>query len=195
MRARSMPRALCLAAIAVVGFLAGCGDDNPTKPANGNNVPAYPTLNSPQNVLEALVMSYSIRDSVEYRKLIDFDYLGTSRDLGDGTNLIFDTNDEVRHIQALAKATTITDISLSMGPSSSWTRLPSDDLGHPEWAVIQISGSQLRLEINDTNPIRGILLVNNPANTYVFRFKPTPPDTTRTDTLWTLIQWSEIANP
>ena len=193
MRVLSMPLALCLAAIAVVGLLAGCGKDKTTGPEIGPPAVVYPTPNSPQNALERLMLAYQGRDSVEYRKLFAFDYLGTSHDLGDGTNLVFHTNDEVQHIQALAKATTITSISLSMGTSSGWTRLPSDDLSHPEWAVIQISGSQLRLQIDDTR--EGTLLLGNPANSYTFRFKPTPPDTTSTDTLWTVIQWDEVANP
>ena len=191
MRALSMPLASRLAAIAFVGLLAGCGDDNPTKPTIQQ--PAYPALNSPQNVLEALVTAYSSQDSVEYRKLFAYDYVGTSQDLGDGTNLVLHNIDEVEHIQALARSTTVTSVSLSMGTQSSWTRLPSDNLGHPEWAVIQISGGQLRLQIDDTR--NGTSLVGNPANSYTFRFKPTPPDTTSTDTLWTLIQWNEVANP
>jgi hypothetical protein len=187
-----MPLASRLAAIAFVGILAGCGGDNPTKPGNNNNVQTYPTPNSPENALERLSLAYQGRDSVEYRKLFAFDYLGTSHDLGDGTSVTLFNADEVRHIQALAKATSITSVYLSMGTSSSWTRLPSDDLSHPEWAVIKISGTQLRLQIDDTR--YGTLLLGNPANSYTFRFKPTPPDTTTTDTLWTVIQWDEVAN-
>ncbi len=190
MRPFSMPLASSLAAIAFVGLLAGCGDDNPTKPGNNNSQTQYPTPDSPEHALERLRLTYQNRDSVEYRQLIDFDYLGTSQDLGDGTNVTLFNADEVHHIQALARATTITSIDFTLGTSSSITRQSSDVLAHPEWAVIQISGPQFRLEINDTN--RGTMLVNNSSSTYVFRFKPAPQDTTGTDTLWTLIQWGEV---
>ncbi|MGH7681010.1 MAG: hypothetical protein ACRENN_03380 [Candidatus Eiseniibacteriota bacterium] len=193
MRAPSFPRITQLAVLVFVGLFAGCGDDNPTGPGTGGGVQVFPTLNSPQNVLQALVTAYETRDSVEYRKLYDFDYRGVSQDLSDGTMVILFNADEVGHIQSLARATTVTNVSLSLGPSTSWTRLPSDDLAHPEWAVIQISGSQLRLEINDT--AHGSLIVGNPANSYTFRFKPTPPDTVVTDTLWTIVQWNEVVPP
>ena len=171
MRVLSMPLASRLAAIAFVGLLAGCGDDNPIKPPPA--IP-YPTLNSPQNVLEALVRAYSSRDSVEYRKLFDSAYQGMSEDLRDATSVSFLIGDEVAHIQTLRNTRTITSIDLSLGTESSWARLPSDDLGHPEWAVIQISGSQFHLEINDT--FRGLLLVSSSKQ---FAYLPVQADPSR----------------
>lgn len=188
MRSLSMPLASRLAAIALVGLLAGCGQDNPVKPAP---LVMYPTANSPEHALERLRLAYAYRDSVEYRKLFDFEYVGTSHDLRDGTSVTLFNADEVQHIQALARATTITSMDFSLGTSSSIVRQGSDVLAHPEWAVIYISGVQFRLEINDTR--EGTMLVNNPPNSYAFRFKPTPQDTTGTDTLWTLVQWDEVA--
>ncbi len=148
---------------------------------------AYPDPGSPEAALDRLRLAYQYRDSVEYRKLIDFEYLGTSQDLTDGTSVTLFNADEVDHIQALARATTITSIAFTMG--TIFDRQTSDVLAHPEWAVIQISGVQFRLEINDTN--RGTLLVNDQNNTYFFRFKPTTPAPFPSDTSWTLVQWQE----
>lgn len=179
-------------AIAILGLslaLGGCIFS--PKSGKGKDPPpiVYPDPDYPDHALERLRLAYQQRDSVEYRKLIAFDYLGTSQDLTDGTSVTLFNADEVDHIQALARATTITSIDFSLGTPSSITRQSSDILAHPEWAVIQISGIQFRLEINDTS--KGTLLVSNAPNTYFFRFKPTTPAPFRSDTSWTLVQWQE----
>jgi hypothetical protein len=101
--------------------------------------------------------------------------------------------DEVNHIQAFAKATTIVGVVFSMGTRASWDRLPSDDGAHPEWAVIQITGSQFQLVVYDINA--GDLTVSSPKVTHIFRFKPTLDASSPTDTLWTLIEWEELKEP
>ena len=183
-------------AIALIGLavaFGGCIFSPRSGPGNGQKPTIIPDPDYPENALERLRVYYEKRDSVEYRKLIDFEYLGTSQDLTDGTSVTLRNADEVKHIQALAKATTIASISFSLGTASSIRRQSSDDLAHPEWAVIQISGSQFRLEINDTG--KDLFIVSNPTSTYTFRFKPTSPAPFHSDTSWTLVQWQETRPP
>ena len=180
-------------AIVAAALLAGCGDDdNPMKP---QPPPAYAVASSPENVLANMIRAYASRDSVEYRMALDYpDYKGTSKDQTDGTQVQLFWIDELKHIQAFAKATTITSVHFDMGQPSSWDRLTSDDVAHPEWAVIQIAGSQFLLRVDDT--IEGTLTVNSPNETHIFRFKPTTPaPSSSTDTLWTLTQWEEVLEP
>lgn len=172
-------------------------------PKSGTGPPpetlVYQPPEYPERVLANLVQSYANRDSVSYRRCLDFDYAGTSRDLTDGTSVALHNAEEVHHVQTFSKATTITGVVFTLGTETTWTRQPSDDPGHPEWAVIQISGSQLRLQIDDN--VQGTLLVNDPANTYNFRFRPytdkvhgpwTIWTSSHSDTLWTLVQWDEV---
>jgi hypothetical protein len=180
-------------AIVAAALLAGCGDDdNPMKP---QPPPAYAVASIPENVLANMIRAYASRDSVEYRKTLDYpDYHGVSTDQTDGTQVQFFWIDELKHIQAFAKATTIVSVYFDMGPSSSWDRLSSDDVAHPEWAVIQISGSQFLLRVDDV--IQGTMTVNSSKETHIFRFKPTTPaSSSATDTLWTLTQWEEVLEP
>lgn len=164
--------------------LGGCGDDD------GDNLiisppPKYPAHDSPRNVLEAMQLAYQNRDSTEYKAVYDTSYMGTSQDLNDppGTQIsIFRYADEVAHMGTLARSTTISSIVLDLGLPSSWTRLPSDDLSHPEWAMIQISA--FRLDLYD-----GSTLYSAQSNDMTFSFRPivtTPPDTT-----WTIVRWLE----
>jgi hypothetical protein len=179
--------------------LAGCI----FSPKSGTGPPpetiVYQPPEYPDRVLESLRASYAARDSIPYRRCLDFDYAGTSSDLTDGSRVTLFNAEEVHHVQTFAKAPTITSVAFTLGSNSTWTRQPSDDPGHPEWAVIQISGSQLTLQIEDTK--NGTLLVRDAANTYNFRFRPytdkvhgpwTIWNSSRSDTLWTLVQWEEI---
>jgi hypothetical protein len=186
---------LALIFCAVALALAGCI----FSPERGNKKPPPPPSFLPpiypDQALINLRDAYAFRDSVEYRKVLDYpDYHGISKDQTDGTQEELFWIDEVKHIQALAKATTITSVYFDMGNSSSWDRLTSDDAAHPEWAVIQITGSQFLLRVDDTK--EGTLTVNSSKETHIFRFKPTTPaPTSRTDTLWTLTQWEEVLEP
>lgn len=193
MRVPPLIRLAVLPALVAAAVLAGCGsDDNPVKP--GPSTPTYPILSSPQNVLLALGIAYSYRDSVEYRKLYDYDYVGTSEDLLYGTNDTFRVADEIQHIQALAQANTVINVTFDMGSQSNWVRLQSDDLSHPEWALIQLSGSNYRVIVYDQ--VRGDLTASGSTETMTFTFKPLAPDSTSpTDTLWNIIRWEEVRAP
>lgn len=182
----------CLA-VAVLGFvLGGCGggdDDNPMKPQPG---PAYPERSTPQNVLTALEIAYAARDSAMYGALHDSTYTGSSIDLNDpgaAINLTF--SDEVAHIRALASTPGLTAF-LDLGPSSSWTRMPSDDVSHPEWSLIQISGANYRVEITDGPTAFGAM---GEAGTFLeFAFTPSLDSASPTDTLWRIVRWRETGN-
>jgi hypothetical protein len=134
-------------------------------------------------------MAYVARDSTEYKSLYDSSYVGTSTDLNDppGTQVsTFRFSDEVAHIAAFARSTTIVSVVLDFGPSSSWTRLASDDPSHPEWAMIQLG--PWRLEVYD-----GATAYTTQA-TYpmIFAFNPTvaaPGDTT-----WKIVRWTEVGS-
>lgn len=178
------------AALAVV--FAGCifSPDKASKP-KPNPPPVYPVLQFPERVLSALQIAYEARDSVGYLKLFDYDYLGTSEDLTDGTNATFRNSDERDHIQALAAASNVSAVKFDMGPYSSWRREPSDNLSHPEWAIIQVNGASFHVVIYTTD--RGDLTVTGTTETFTYTFKPT--STVPGDTLWNIIRWKEIRAP
>ncbi len=115
--------------------------------------PVYLIPDFPDRVLTNLIEAYSKRDSVGYVNAYDrYEYIGASKDPAGGVTSTYHWIDEQHHIQKLAEATTIVGKpEFNLGAASSWARLPSDDLSHPEWAVIQISGSQLSLVVDDVN--------------------------------------------
>jgi hypothetical protein len=174
-------------------FLGGCGsDDDPIIECSICPQPGgYPALSSPANVLKALQMAYGARDSTEYKSLYDSSYIGTSTNLNDppGTQVTtFRFADEVAHIAALGRSTTISSVVLDFGPLSTWTRLPSDDPSHPEWAMIQMAPGNWHLEINDG----ATLYSSQGTNPMTFAFNPTvaaPGDTT-----WKIIRWTEVGS-
>ena len=182
----------CLLVTILALALGGCGDDddNPMKPPPGTS---YPELSSPQNVLLALDLAYESRDSVMYGALYDSTYVGSSTDLNDPGNPINLTYaDEVAHIRALATTPGISHVLLDLGPEATWDRLPSDDLSHPEWSMIQLAGSAYRIEITEGATTLGAV---GEAGTFLeFAFSPRPDSTSQTDTLWRIVRWREVGN-
>ena len=175
-------------AVVVAALVGGCGgDDGPTEPQNTG----YPERSTPQNLLMALTMSYEAGDSVETKQLYDSSYVGTSTDLNDppgSQTRTFTYADEVAHVAALARTPSISNVVMDLGPSSSWTRLPSDDPSHPEWALIQIGAGNWRVEIYDGQTLYSA----QSTNPMTFAFKPTvaaPPDTT-----WRIVRWTEVGS-
>jgi len=182
-----MRRAGWIVAMLAMAVLGGCGsDDNPTEPP-------IPTLKydrtTPQNTLLAMQTAYVARDSLETKQVYDSSYVGASTNLSDppGSQVsIFQYQDEFAHVATLARTLTIVAITLDLGPSSSWSRLPSDDPSHPEWAMIQISNFHGEL-------VDGATLYSfTSTNPMTFAFIPTvaaPGDTT-----WKIIRWTEIGS-
>ena len=172
--------------------MSGCifsPDKKPPGDGGGGGTPEYPPLTSPQNVLEALKLAYGARDSVEYKALYDPSYIGTSTDLNDppGEQIsTFRYADEVAHVAALRRSPSINSVVFDPGPQTTWVRFPSDDLSHPEWALIQINTDNLHIEISDGPTTTYSVTNSNPIS---FSFNPTvraPGDTT-----WTIIRWNE----
>ena len=170
--------------------LGGCGSDEgpPTGP-DPPRPPRYPERTTPYHVLEALALSYVNRDSIEYKSLYDSSYVGTSTDLNAppaSQVSTFRYADEISHIRALARTTTIVSVVLDFGPPFTWTRLPSDDVTHPEWAMIQLAPGSWRVEIYDG----ATLYTTQATHPMTFAFKPTvaaPGDTT-----WKIVRWNEV---
>lgn len=185
---------LCAALLGLYGVLGGCIFSPKTGKGKGPDPVVFPDPQYPADALDRLVKAYAyaIRDSTVYQAMIDSAYVGTSQDGSGNPIAYFYKADEDHHAGGLRRATTITSLDLSLGTVSSWQRIPSQNLGHPEWAEIQISGSQFRLEVNDN--VRGTLVVNNQATVYAFRFKPSPAPQFHSDTSWTLVEWTET-NP
>jgi hypothetical protein len=179
----------CLLAAILALALGGCGDDdeNPMKPSPD---PSYPELSSPQNVLLALDLAYESRDSVMYRALYDSTYTGFSTDVNDpGSFISLTYDDEAAHIRSLATTPGIS-VSLDFGPSSTWTRLPSDDVSHPEWSMIQMSGNAYRIEITEGPTTHGV--VGSTGTFLEFAFSPRADSSSQTDTLWQIVRWREV---
>jgi len=176
-------------ALLSAALLAGCSGDNPTKPKPPSG-PAPIVRSTPQDVLKYLEYAYSRRDSIAIQSIYDSSYAGVSTDMTASPvsqSLNFTYADEVAHVAAMARSHSITSVTLNFG---NLTRLGSGDVSHPEWATIQVPGSNMELEIMDGPD--GFSLA--PAGiTEAFSFKPTAPDSTSpTDTTWKIVRWSEV---
>jgi hypothetical protein len=177
--------------------LAGCGIFDPKQskkpPIEPPAVYVIPFL--PGNVLHNLEIAYSRRDTTAYKNLYDSSYVGVSENLNDppGTvPLSFTYSDEVAHITKLASVPTISSVTFELGPETSWNRLESDDPSHPDWAVIQIAGSSLDIQITE-----GVntLQASGSNEFFQFSFQPTTPAASPTDTLWNIVKWRETVGP
>ena len=183
---RLFPIALTMAAS---WMLAGCGDDETTMG------PAKPKptaqLASPTITLQMLQQAYEARDSVTTALVYDTGYQGTSTDLNDppgSQTITFTRAQEISHVGALKRSTSVTGVTCDLGTAQSWTRLASDDVSHPEWAMIQIPGGNIRIEIADG---ASILQAGGPSDLMSFYFAGTPDQTSPTDTLWKVVRWNE----
>ena len=155
--------------------------------------PVYAIPASPEIALTNYLKAYESRDSTQMKLIYDEAYTGWSIDQTQPTGsqrADFTKADEVAHVAALARAPSISNVSLDFG--SSLTR--STDLGDPPglgWATIQTSF--VRLEISDS-PTSTSLVTS--GETIAFKFSPKTPDSTSpTDTTWKIVQWSEFYNP
>ncbi|HET9252585.1 MAG TPA: hypothetical protein VFP58_10760 [Candidatus Eisenbacteria bacterium] len=181
---------LALLSMVLVSALAlgGCGDDedDPFEPEPAT----YPTLSSPRNVLEAYEMAYSRRDTVKIGDLYDSTYTGQSLDLNDpgsGT-LQFTYQDELAHVRTLA-TTPVLSAYLDLGAPQFWDRMPSDDPSHPDWSVIQLTGSSWMVEITHNGETHSA--IGEPGAVQEFAFSPTLDSSSPTDTLWRIVRWRE----
>lgn len=176
--------------LGVAVVLGGCGgdDDNPVGPGDG--VPLRPGRETPANTLMELELSYSSRDSVWTKEIYDSTYTGESVDVSDlGQTIDLTYQDEVQHVAALARTPGLTAY-LELGAPAIWDILPSDDPSHPEWSIIQVSGSSYHIEITEGSNTLGAI---GEAGTFQeFAFAPYPDATSQTDTLWRIVRWREM---
>jgi hypothetical protein len=114
--------------------------------------------------------------------------VGTSQDLNDPPGTVVSTfryADEVAHMAHMAQVTTIVSVVFDIGLRTTWQRLPSDDLSHPEWVMIQINNSKIQVYDGAT------LYSAVSSNAITFTFEP---KTVNGLTTWTIVRWNEIAS-
>lgn len=143
---------------------------------------------TPENTLKQLEYAYTHRDTLLIKAVYDSTYTGSSTDLTQppaSQILNFTYVDEVEHVAALARSHSIINVSLSFGVT---TRLPSDDISHPDWAVVQMPGSQVQLDIQADTTSFGLYAI---GETLTFKLRPITPASTPTDTLWKIVRWQE----
>lgn len=171
---------------------SGCGLFSPEEepPTGPPPPPVYPILDHPRKVLRAFEIAYEAIDTTKFQDLYDSTYTGTSTDLNDPSPPIpFTVEEEKAHIRDLALTPGIRTY-LTIGTESTWARLGSDDPSHPEWAVIQITGSDWNVQIADGNNI--FEAQGGPGTFIEFAFTPTEDETSPTDTLWKIVRWKEV---
>ncbi|HET9251011.1 MAG TPA: hypothetical protein VFP58_02705 [Candidatus Eisenbacteria bacterium] len=182
-----------VAVVLLVLSASGCGIFDPDETDGPPPPPpiVYPILDRPERVLQALQLAYENRDSVKYKDLYDSTYTGTSFDVNGNETLPISYTDELRHIGAIARTPGIATL-FDMGPEQSWDVQPSDDPSHPEWRVIQISGSAYRVEVTDgptTHQAKG-----EPGTFQEFAFTPTQDASSPTGAYWKIVRWIETGN-
>jgi len=175
---------LVLASLASL-LVAGCIFSPHTDKGGGiEPPPVYPKLINPTSVLDALELAYKSRDSTEIKLIYDVNYAGSSFDPAKPGQLLFTRLDEVRHVQALYRATTISSVSLLFPPVK--VRY-TDSADPPGWATIQLQGMTLEISDSPTS-------YNLPSGeTFEFKFIPFAPDSTSpTETTWKIVRWTEL---
>lgn len=185
---------LCLAVCLTSGpLLTGCGIFNPEDGGSGGGPPPPPILSSPAYVLEALEIAYSNRDSVKIKELYDSTYTGQSIDQKDpGSQIDVTYADEIAHVAALAQKPGLI-ASLELGSSGIWLEQSSDDPSHPEWVIIQISGSSYRIEVTDGDNVYGA--IGEGSSFQEFAFTPTDDPGSPSGKLWKIVRWRETGPP
>ena len=181
--------ALILFATAASWAITGCSDDDEPTPFQPK--PPSAELANPMTVLQVLQTAYEARDSVSTARVYDTGYSGSSTDLNDppgSQTITFTRAQEIAHVAALRRSATVTGVTCDLGPPNAWTRVASDDVAHPEWAMIQIQGANIRIEIADGT---SILQAGGPSEVMSFYFVGNPDATSPTDTTWKVIRWNE----
>jgi hypothetical protein len=182
-----------LASFGIVTGIAGC-IFSPEKGGHTIIPPeVYGTPSTPEKVLTNLKVTYEGRDSVLYKAVYDSSYIGSSTanpGAPEQVSLEFTYSDEIASLAGMARSTTITRVSLDLG--GNYVRQASDDLAHPEYATIQTGTYRIEVVdgVNDWRAFAG-------AGDFIqFTFKPTTPaPSSSTDTLWSIVRWTEIGHP
>ncbi|MGE5175224.1 MAG: hypothetical protein ACM3JJ_02520 [Hyphomicrobiales bacterium] len=177
-----------LAGALLVAAGAGCGKKDKVVGPGSNPLPSpLPDRSTPQNALSLYAYAWVHRDSTILDSLIDATYVGTSIDLSDPTPFTrsFTKSDEIHDLGGLEKATDVTRVEVNLGPASSWvrTKYAGDP---PDWVALQVPAATIRVYTTvDTYVASGM-------DVEEWKFAPhTPAPTSPTDTVWTMIRWSE----
>lgn len=187
-----MKRFILPAWLILAGLVAGCfgSGKNPVKAT-----PSQPFTYSratPQDVLTSLVHAYNARDSSAYAKLYAPAYQGVSYDTSGAQEPqpgMFTRADEVAHIKALAQDRSILSVTLNLGAPGSWARTAAKGPGEEDWAEIPIYNPRLQIDTATSS----LVLASNEMFVFDFSFE-TPAPSSPTDTLWSIVRWSETAS-
>ena len=138
--------------------------------------------------MEYYRVAWEDRDSTRIDSVLAADYQGVSTDLESGTPevLTFTKSDEIRAVHNMKNDTHISNVTVDLGPSSSWTRTSSVS-DPPEWAVMIINAFTILVQENAGSD----MAVNSTHTSMEFKLKPT---VSGTDTTWQIIRWSEVHN-
>ena len=182
------PRYVTVLVLVLAALVAGCGREKLTNPILKFPPDPYPRLINPFSVLDALRIAYEARDTTEIKLLYDPAYQGSSRDQTDPSpvTVFFTRADEVAHVAALAKATTISDISLT--PAQRLFRFHSAG-DPPGWATIL--NPFATLDVYEATVVHHVSLASEGI---FFTFGPSAPDPSVPDTTWKIVRWVEVRN-
>ena len=171
-----------------LALLTGCGIFDPDTGDPPPPTQTYFVPSEPGYVLLNLQTAYGNRDTVAYKTLYDSTYTGSSLDLNDLSTIPITYSDELLHISRLARTPGLTAY-LSLGPQASWVLLDSDDPSHPDWQVIQITGSNYTISITDGQTTLGA--IGEGGTIQEFAFQATPNASSPSGKLWKIIRWKE----
>src|SRR5678815_1007087 len=108
-------RTLCLV-LCVFALCVGCG----TEKSITGPVPrtGYLALTTPENTLTTMIRAYANRDTAQLALVYDDAYEGTSRDADDWSpeTLTFTKRDEIEHVAALARSSSVASVSVALNP-------------------------------------------------------------------------------
>lgn len=174
-------------AIALIGLTSGCIFSPKKEDKKVVDTGGYREPTTPLNVLYNLQKAYQAKDSVTIKTIYDPSYAGTSQDVNapDGSQIAnFTYDDEVAHVAALARSTTISSVKFELPPEASWLLLESDDPSHPEWAEVQVNS--WHVEVYDAQTLYTV----ESFNPLTFYFKPIMDGTGRLT--YKIVKWVEI---
>jgi hypothetical protein len=182
-------RAVALSgAILAFLLLVGCGKKDHVVGPDPPRVPSpYPIRSSPENAVLYYKAAWENRDSTRIDSVVAADYVGTSS-LHGSPLPDFSQADEIRAVGGIELDPEVFGVSINLGSPSLWIRqtYASDPAG---WIALDLPHVDVRVYTTSAD------LVANTATFMEFKLRPTTPaPTSPTDTLWSIVRWTEIAD-